>query len=555
MSEKGNNEDQTQRAMENTAEWFHPEAGQESEREIQVVADSGSGPRGVPSGIEPLDVRIGGLDTGGVYLFAGPPGPEKLVAVLQFLYKGLASGERCMLLAGNHAKGVLEVARAWGCSMDEFWRNGRLEIVGFRDDFEMRVLRSTDPEDVLEELTRLAPPGIHRIAVDPGSMFLQGGARTVLGRAFVDWARNHPAVVCATLSVDHAASLPSTTEWLLHVTHGVFQFDRRPDGFLQVRVNRAVPGSERDEEAVTLQLQAGVGLTAPAALPTRRRSDRPAGAPDRLLLVDLAGLTTSEIERWAKSSFDTDVVSDPLGAVAKLQAGATYGGVLIHASRERVREAMGACRALRPMTGAALMVASDEHVRSTDRVDLLQAGADDCLSGVLDFRELGARIRQAVAAGGKAAPPLEVVEDEPGKLLGGPVTSETFARELAKRASNPETAIFSVVRIKAGNRDSASLPEALATAVRDEDGDLVACGAHECWVLLQGARREPAGAFLARVEEDLSGAPGVVSGPGTEVFVNPEDWDRIRSVIGEADPTRGKAPETRGSGGSGGQEV
>jgi KaiC/GvpD/RAD55 family RecA-like ATPase len=546
MTENGENEDKTRRAMKNTAEFYDPGPDPGPDPQIQVVPGEGREAPRVPSGIRPLDERVGGLVPGGVYLFAGPPGPEKLVATLQFLHAGISEGERGLLLAGAQSRGVLEVARAWGCDMDAAWRDGRLEILGFRDDFEMRVLRSTNPEDVLEELDRLVPKEIHRIAVDPGSMFLQGGARTLLGRVFMEWAQNHPATVCATLPLDNATNLPSTTEWLLQATNGVFQFDRRPDGFLQVRVNQSVPGSFGEEEAITLQLNAGEGLTAPVGLPARRRSDRPAGEPNKLLLVSLGGAKATETETWARRSFETDVVDEALGAVARLQGGASYGGILIHAPRKRIQEAVRTCGAIRPMTGAAVVVASDEPVRSTDRVDLLKAGADDCLSGGIDFRELGARIRQAVEAGGKAAAPLEVVEDDPTSLVGGAVTRGVFSREVAARAADPALEVFCVIRVRAHGGSGATLGPVLENGIRDEDGDLVFCGSGECLVLLQGARREPGKAFLSRVRQGLVSASGSTLEPETEILVHPNDRDRIGVILGES----GKA-----SGGPGGQEA
>jgi hypothetical protein len=354
--------------------------------------------------------------------------------------------------------------------------------------------------------------------------------------------------------VDNASTLPSTAEWLLQATDGVFQFDRRPDGFLQIRVNRSVPGSMGDEEAVTLQLEAGMGLTAPVGLPARRRSDRPAGEPDRLLLVNLAGPSASETEAWARDAFITDVEAEPLGAVARLQRGAVYGGILIHTSRERIREAERACRAIRAMTGAALVVASDEPVRSTDRIDLLQAGADDCLSGSIDFRELSARIRQAVAVGGKAPPPLEVLEDDPPKPLGGVVSAEAFAREANRRAADQTDAVFSVIRVR-GPAMPSELPRALGGEIRDEDGDLVSCSAGECMVLLQGARREPAKAFLARVWKRLPPGSGSPFQLDTEILVHPNDREGIRLLIGGSSAMDGEAPEPSGSGGPGGQEA
>ena len=516
--------------------------------ELLVLPGAANGQRGISSGIARLDERVGGLEKGGIYLFAGPPGPAKLVATLQFLRAGIEAGERVMLLAGGDASGILEVAQAWGSPLEDAWRKGRLEVVGFRDDFEMRVLRSPEPEEALEELDGLASRDLARIAVESGSVFFQGGARTLLGRAFLEWARRHPATVCSTLSVDTGDTLPSSAEWLVHATSGVFLMDRRPDGLFQVRLNRAFPGAPGADDPVTLQLAPGKGLVAPARFPSRRQSDRPSGDSGRLLLVSLGESGSSEVEAWARQAFRTEVVAEPLEAVAKLQADAGFGGILLHAPRRQVRQAVHVCRAIRPLTGAAIVVASDDAIRSTDRIQLLEAGADDCLTGGVDFRELGARIRQAASAGGKAVSAVELVRDRSAVPPGGLVARSVLLKEATRRAADPSLSVFSMVRITIPGTHPPQAVKILAEAIRDEEGDLACCGADECLILLQGARRDPAQAFLARIQETLKDCEG--SGPRllSEILVHPLDGDRIEALLaGSPKPLLGeKAWETSG---------
>ena len=197
----------------------------------------------IPSGIAPLDERTGGLEAGGTYLVVGVPGPAKMVAALQFLHEGLSKGERGLLVTNAEVEGMLEVARAWGFEMEAAWEDGALQIVGFRDDFELRAIRSIEPEEVLEELDELVVGAPARIAVEPGSMFLTGGAKTLLGSAFLTWARRQAGTVLATFSVDgDAASLPSSADWLINATTGRLILQRRSEGLYQITVARALPG-------------------------------------------------------------------------------------------------------------------------------------------------------------------------------------------------------------------------------------------------------------------------------------------------------------------------
>lgn len=555
MKYDGWNGGQTQETMEHAAKSQIPVSEERSDPELRVLPKAGTTPPGVSSGIERLDERLGGLDQGGVYLFAGAPGPAKLVAALQFLRAGVDAGERGLLLASGDASGILDVSGAWGSPLDRAWREGRLEVLGFRDDFEMRVLRSPEPQEALEELDLLAPRDLARIAVESGSIFFHGGARTLLGRSFLEWARRHPATVCVTLSVDSGESLPSSAEWLVHATSGVFLIDRRPDGLFQVRLHRAFPGEPGAEDPVTLQLTPGKGLVAPDRFPSRRYSDRPSGDANRLLLVSLGGSGAPEMEAWAKGSFMAEVVTDPLEAVTKIQGSPGFGGVLVHAPRRQIRQAVQACRAIRPLTAGAIVVASDDAIRSTDRVQVLEAGADDCLSGGVDFRELDARIRQAVSAGGKPAPSLGVVTVGSRAETGGLVALPVLVKEARRRASDPKLSVFSLVRLKLAEAAPPEAEKVLAEAIRDEEGDLAVCGSDECLVLLQGARRDPAGAFLSRIQSILKthvgGEPKLLS----DILVHPVEKDRIEAFLsGSAELLReDRAPASPG--GSGGSEA
>jgi KaiC/GvpD/RAD55 family RecA-like ATPase/CheY-like chemotaxis protein len=534
--------------MENTAGSQPWAFDSEIEASFQAAEDDPVERNLTPSGIGPLDERLGGLQSGGTYLFTGPPGPAKLVAVYQFLHAGLAAGERGLILTDSGLRATLDLARAWGFDLDGPWREGRLEILGFREDFEMRVLRSTEPEETLEELSRIAPLDMARIVVDPGSLFLQGGARTFLGRAFLDWSMRHPATVCATLAVDSAGSLPSSAEWLVHATSGVFMVERRSGNLYEIRVNRALPNSAGGEDPVTVQLAPGKGLVTPDRFPSRRRSDRPTGKAENLLVVTLGKAGPADLRVWVERNFTTEVVAEPLDAVSRMQGGASFGGVLVYTSREEIQDAVRACRAIRPLTGAAIVVASDDAVRSTDRVQILEAGADDCLSGGIDFRELATRIQQAVAAGGKVVLPLGPEELKVAGPAGGLVPLEQMVGEAGRRAGDPELSVFCLVRMTSKDLPLADLEKALKEEVRDQEGDLVASASDGCFVLLQGARKDPALAFLSRFASGLRRSIGRDPRLSFDVISHPGERDRLKSVLegmmGVAD--RGSIARTSG---------
>ncbi len=524
-----------------------PEENSEGKGRVDPAASGAVGAR-VPSGVAPLDERTGGLEQGGVYLIAGSPGPAKLVAVLQFLHAGLMAGERGLLLTSSRAPGILEVARAWGFDLDGAWRLGKLGILGFRDDFEMRVLRSADPQDALDELHALVGPDVARMAVEPGSAFFHGGTRTLLGRAFLEWARRHPATVWATLAIDGGDGLPASAEWLVHSTDGVFLVDQGSEGLYRVRVRNAYPTSNH-EDPITLQLTPGQGLVAPDPVPTRRRSDRTAGDADRLLLVTLGEPAPGDLETWARGMFTTEVVANPLEAVSALQEGSGFGSVLVYCSRGHVMDAVRACRAMRPLTGSPILVAADDALRATDRVNMLEAGADDCMSGGVNVRELGTRIKQAVENGGKAAPKRKAAERQPEPAVGGVVDGEVFGAEVSRRSENTILGVFSVVRASAAGVATPELQDFLAEQIRDEEGDLVTAAGEACLVLLQGARSDQARSFVARVERRLKERQAGAGHLESEILAHPRDKKRIASAITETDESQGEKVNV-GPGGS-----
>lgn len=494
----------------------------------------------IRSGIAPLDERLGGLEEGGTYLVVGAPGPEKMVAALQFVHEGVSNGERCLLVTNADIEGILGVANAWGFDLWEAWETGVLQIVGFKDDFELRAIRSIEPEEVLEELDAIMSPDIDRVAVDPGAMFLTGGAKTLLGSAFLGWARRQTATVLSTFSVDGSAtSLPSSADWLVHASTGRLLLEKRNDGLYQVTLSRARPDAEGREETISLELKPGAGLIQPESYPARRGVDRGGIDVNRLLLVSLGGQHSADLESWATRAFEADVVSEPFEAVAAVQSGEKYGGVLIHAPRKRVREAVQACRAIRPLSRAAIVFASDDAVRSSDRVGVLEAGADDCLSGGLDFRELGLRIRQSIATGARPAMAGAGEGGYTATLIpeesdGGRVPRAVFIREVERRAASPDLTFFCVLDVKSGVLAASDLEDALAEQVRADEGDIVSGDDERCAVLLQGAREGQLGPFLARLRSRLEKKAGMSDDSALDIGVlsHPADSDRIMAILG-----------------------
>ncbi|MDT8340902.1 MAG: ATPase domain-containing protein [Longimicrobiales bacterium] len=513
-----------------------------SEPTAQTPEISPDGPRIEPgrvsTGVPLLDERSGGLLDGGSYLVVGRPGPAKLVTALHFLHEGLLLGEPGLLVVAGDPRGIVDAARGWGLPLDDFWHAGLLRILGFREDFELRAARTLDAEEVTTELEREGGEGVRRVVVDPGSAFLSPAGRTALGGAYLRWAIEHPATVLTTFAVDgDAAAVPSAAEWMLNAVSGRLVVEPRPGGLHQVTVLPTSPLPDDQIEAVSLELAPGEGLIRPRAFPSRRGGDRGNVDPDQLLVVALDG-PNPELASWAGSAFRTEVVTEALDAADRVQSGRPFGAVLVYASRALVGDALKTVRALRPLTRAALVFAADDEVRASDRIALLEAGADDSLSGGVDFRELGLRIRQAIAAGSRPLPTPHVPHPNgtgvPGGVAipGGAMPLSDFVEEVSLRMASPELGVFSLLSVPAPPDMEMDAETVLAGSLRDEAGDLITRGRGRIHVLLQGARRTQAEAFLARVRNrlprstDASGAE-----PRTEVLANPAHGPELGRLL------------------------
>ncbi|HSM04675.1 MAG TPA: ATPase domain-containing protein [Longimicrobiales bacterium] len=500
---------------------------------MRPMGANGKGRIRIRTGIAPLDERTGGLDSGGLYLIIGPPGPAKMVAGLQFLNAGVRAGERVALLSSGDAAGTLQVAEAWGFPMREPWRSGQLRLVGFREEFELRALRSVAPDEVLAELQELLSDDVTRIAVDPGSLFLTGPGRTTLGSTFLSWGRRQRATVCATFSLDVRAPAMVPPDWVGPFLTGAVAVEARGGNLHQVTLLPSVPEPGFNPESITVELEPGAGLVRPRSFPTRRREDRPSVDPDRLLLISLGGEHPGDLGVWAQGAFRADIVSEPYDALARLQPGSDYGSVLVHAPRLRVREAIQACRAIRPLTKAGMVFASDDGVRSNDRIAFLEAGCDDTLTGGLDFRELELRLRPAAARGGQIGDHdvREAMGEREPARRGGRVAVAILTAEIRRRRSRNGDGLFSLLRLTSDREESLdNLEPHLLREIRSEDGDMVTRAGCALLVLLSGARESQTEAFLRRFRSSLRGQ---LSSPSFQVRVasHPSNTNEVEAML------------------------
>jgi KaiC/GvpD/RAD55 family RecA-like ATPase len=124
----------------------------------------------IPSGIPPLDARIGGAIAGRIHMLSGGPGTGKSTAGLQFIREGLHLGEMVAMLTADRLVDLRSHAAHLGMDLETPLRDGRLVLLRYRPSFSGLLQHSASPEQMLDDLRRLfLPIRPARLLIDPVS--------------------------------------------------------------------------------------------------------------------------------------------------------------------------------------------------------------------------------------------------------------------------------------------------------------------------------------------------------------------------------------------------
>lgn len=486
----------------------------------------------VPSGIGPLDDRLGGLRSGGLYLLSAPPAPPRTAAVLQCVAAGLRDGGSAALVTRARPDRVFRLAEGWGLELRGPWEEERLRLLGFRGEHEARMRRAGSPSDVFEELAGLLEPVPDVLAFDPGSPLWEGRFDGVAASAFVDFVEGTGATALATTSAEPDQGLSSALELVSQAAAGVFRLEDAGRGLVRLRVHKLEPSGVVPDE-VTLELASDAGLVAPTGTPGRRSSDRRGADPRAALVLHLDARLPDELEAWLRRRYDVTEVDAALGLVSALQEEASRGLALVHAERSRLEEARRACRvARRVRPSLALVALSSDRLRASDRASLLRAGADECLSAPLNVEEFASRLELAAARGGGGAAAEEredVGDGADGADADGAMDEEAFRDEVRRRLESDDPGVFTVIRFRCPT--PGSLLEEMRGRIRAEAGDFLGRVDGGCAVYLASTHPAEAEGFAARVRE-----AGREAGDGgeleLEVLGGVRDAARLRELTG-----------------------
>ena len=238
-----------------------------------------------PSGIEPVDALMGGLESGELYLVHGEASAKSLFGIA-FLIEGLKRGEQCaFIVRGAPEDAVRRFARlGFDCLEDVY--SGRLVILESSRTMSDRVARGGQLAPALRELEwLLGETRPCRLVFDPVTSYV-AGAQPLEDRAaeFALWTKS----LGGTSLLIASDSDPEITRLLKPDVLESFRFDLREAGNRSTRFLAFEKSLTLSAQAIDVDPSRGIFLAEPveAATDSPRRLSNPA-SDSRLLDIDV----------------------------------------------------------------------------------------------------------------------------------------------------------------------------------------------------------------------------------------------------------------------------
>ncbi|HJQ69779.1 MAG TPA: response regulator [Blastocatellia bacterium] len=161
-------------------------------------------PNIVPSGVEPVDKLIGGLESNQLYLVHGEAAGKSLFGI-EFLIEGLKRGENgALVIRYSPEDAVRRFARlGYDCLEDVY--SGRLVILEYSNDIIQQIARLRELTPVLRELEwLLGETRAERLVFDPVTNLVLGEEGNLQSRVreFASWATSFGATVVLIANAD-----------------------------------------------------------------------------------------------------------------------------------------------------------------------------------------------------------------------------------------------------------------------------------------------------------------------------------------------------------------
>jgi len=119
------------------------------------------------SGVNCIDDKIGGFYDSSTYLVSGNTGTGKSILGLQFLMKGIALGQRGLLITDEKPKDVILQAESLGFDIRNSISQGSLIVLELEEEYASLVRNTSDLRAVYEEIdTCITENSVKRVVLD-----------------------------------------------------------------------------------------------------------------------------------------------------------------------------------------------------------------------------------------------------------------------------------------------------------------------------------------------------------------------------------------------------
>lgn len=541
----------------------------------------------MPTGVEPIDSAIGGLEPGRAHVLYGEPETGKTTIGLRFVVEGLRRGETCLLVVRYDAEQALVGMTAFGYDPMPDVRSGRLLVYEYATDLVDRLAHVEGLGPLVDELGwMLGGTRPARVVFDTADFIfsIQLGYGTPLQiSTLTAWLAQMGAT--SMLLVDermatrvvqpfrvHAATVIHATvnrsvsgvEYHLAFEKGAADAPRRRVGLgasefvtLEVLDTRARSRPEpparhryaaRDrtgqltmpDEASRMVAEAAASadaVDAPIPMPppqprTAGRSGRP-----RVLVVDEDAVACRLVARALAPECDIAIEADGIAGLARVGS-FDPDLVLIEISLPLV-DGFAICRQIREASSVPVMVVTRTHVTPADRVRSAESGADHYLTKPFGLRELAVRARQLVARyRGQPLPIGAALGDLPSDPL---VSYDVFLERLVLHAVGAESAIVGCRVGVHGSVETSLVIDVVRGEIRPEDAMAYEPDEHQVVALLPPEGAEDLAGQLSRKVREATGVEipfwVVPAAKGSAVRALTEQFERSR--LGAPGPSAG----------------
>ncbi len=352
------------------------------------------------TGFSGLDGATGGLAEGKNYLLYGNIGTGKTTFSLQFAYRGLEQGENVVLVTRRSAQSVFDHAVAFGMDLEPFVHSNQLIIFEYVPTVVENSMRLKDTGDVGREFEAfMGSDTAQRVVFDPITPLLASPtsaisvfrARTII-QSFSDLGATCLYLFDTPEGEDCLAQFKDFVYGVLRFEAGAFQTSRGRI-FLERLPELRGPVRQLEFEATP-----GAGLVEVEPAPQAGAAAEAGGeaAPPRPRTVLLIEPDAAERKILSELLEQTCQIQEAESAADGLAKVAAEAPDLIILEREnKGLDGVEICKRLRQnKLNVPIVIIANQIRRARDRVQIMAAGADECLERPVDGRILKLKVQQ-----------------------------------------------------------------------------------------------------------------------------------------------------------------